>query len=72
MVLVYVMYVDEKIATDQWTWIEETLANSTADYLWVTGHYPGVYVVLLFSFVADMRQCGLFVHMDRRPFWWPH
>jgi len=24
----------------QWTWIENQLAASTADYLWVAGHYP--------------------------------
>ena len=31
---------DQALADDQWTWIQQTLANSTADYLWVTGHYP--------------------------------
>eukprot|EP00042_Codosiga_hollandica_P026047 m.120294 g.120294 ORF g.120294 m.120294 type:complete len:217 (+) comp52077_c0_seq3:1281-1931(+) len=32
--------VDEPSANQEWTWIENTLANSTADYLWVAGHYP--------------------------------
>ncbi len=27
-------------AAQQWAWIEETLANSKADYLLVAGHYP--------------------------------
>jgi hypothetical protein len=27
-------------AENQWTWIEEQLKASTADYLWVAGHYP--------------------------------
>jgi hypothetical protein len=34
------VFADQKVADDQWTWIQQTLANSTADYLWVTGHYP--------------------------------
>ncbi|XP_055342113.1 tartrate-resistant acid phosphatase type 5-like [Paramacrobiotus metropolitanus] len=29
-----------KIADDQWAWIEETLAKSTANYLIVGGHFP--------------------------------
>ena len=28
-------------AEDQWTWIEDTLRHSTADWLIVAGHYPG-------------------------------
>ena len=28
-------------AEDQWAWIEETLRQSTADWLFVAGHYPG-------------------------------
>lgn len=28
---------DEVEALTQWQWIEETLAASTADYLWVSG-----------------------------------
>ena len=31
---------DTEVALTQWQWINETLANSTADYLWVAGHYP--------------------------------
>eukprot|EP00047_Mylnosiga_fluctuans_P005924 m.243654 g.243654 ORF g.243654 m.243654 type:complete len:323 (+) comp14281_c0_seq1:457-1425(+) len=27
-------------AEEQWDWIESKLAGSTADYLWVAGHYP--------------------------------
>ena len=27
-------------ADAQWAWLNRTLANSTADYLIVTGHYP--------------------------------
>ena len=27
-------------ADEQWAWLNRTLANSTADYLIVTGHYP--------------------------------
>jgi len=29
-----------RLRADQWTWIEQTLANSTADWLIVTGHFP--------------------------------
>lgn len=29
-----------KVAQEQWAWLEAELAASTADYLWVTGHYP--------------------------------
>jgi hypothetical protein len=32
--------VNQQAAADQWAWIESTLANSTADYLIVGGHYP--------------------------------
>lgn len=32
----------QAIADQQWTWIEETLQKSTADWLIVAGHYPGV------------------------------
>lgn len=28
------------VADDQWTWIEQQLQSSTADYLLVVGHYP--------------------------------
>jgi len=28
-------------AEDQWEWIEQTLAASTAKWLFVLGHYPG-------------------------------
>ena len=28
-------------AEDQWDWIEQTLASSTANWLFVLGHYPG-------------------------------
>ena len=28
-------------AEDEWTWIETTLSQSTADWLFVLGHYPG-------------------------------
>lgn len=31
---------NESAAADQWTWIENQLAASTADFLWVAGHYP--------------------------------
>ena len=31
---------DEAAAMSQWQWINATLGNSTADYLWVAGHYP--------------------------------
>jgi hypothetical protein len=27
-------------ADAQWKWVEATIAASTADYLWVGGHYP--------------------------------
>ena len=29
------------LADDQWSWIESTLRQSTADWLIVSGHYPG-------------------------------
>ena len=29
-------------AEDQWQWIENTLAASTAQWLFVVGHYPGM------------------------------
>jgi len=28
------------MAASQWDWIEEQLSSSTADFLWVAGHYP--------------------------------
>ena len=28
------------MAAQQWAWIEETLANSTSNYLLVAGHFP--------------------------------
>lgn len=31
---------DQQAADDQWAWIETQLANSTAEYLIVAGHYP--------------------------------
>ena len=30
-------------AEDQWEWIEATLAASTAKWLFVLGHYPGMH-----------------------------
>ena len=29
------------LADDEWSWIETTLQQSTADWLIVSGHYPG-------------------------------
>jgi len=29
-----------KLASDQWAWINETLAESTSDFLIVAGHFP--------------------------------
>lgn len=31
---------DESVAESQWDWIETRLNASTADFLWVAGHYP--------------------------------
>ena len=31
---------DLDVAASDWEWIEEKLKSSTADYLWVAGHYP--------------------------------
>lgn len=31
---------DAPSAQEQWDWLEARLKNSTADYLWVAGHYP--------------------------------
>lgn len=31
---------DFMVAQDQWTWLEQQLASSKADYLMVAGHYP--------------------------------
>eukprot|EP01059_Diplonema_ambulator_P028006 TRINITY_DN46707_c0_g1_i1.p1 TRINITY_DN46707_c0_g1~~TRINITY_DN46707_c0_g1_i1.p1 ORF type:complete len:348 (+),score=74.47 TRINITY_DN46707_c0_g1_i1:47-1045(+) len=31
---------DVKLAETQYKWLEDTMAKSTADYLWVAGHYP--------------------------------
>ena len=30
-------------AENQWEWIEQTLAASTAQWLFVVGHYPGMF-----------------------------
>lgn len=32
--------VPQSVKDEQTAWISETLANSTADFLWVAGHYP--------------------------------
>lgn len=29
-----------KLATQHWEWLEQELAQSSANFLWVTGHYP--------------------------------
>ena len=34
---------DPELAETQWQFIENAIATSTADYLWVGGHYPGQY-----------------------------
>lgn len=31
---------DPQVAETQWQWLENELSESTADYLWVTGHFP--------------------------------
>jgi hypothetical protein len=31
---------DPPAAAAQWAWLEAAMANSTAEYLWVGGHYP--------------------------------
>mmetsp|Transcript_129845 Transcript_129845/g.242825 ORF Transcript_129845/g.242825 Transcript_129845/m.242825 type:complete len:411 (-) Transcript_129845:54-1286(-) len=30
----------QAIAEEQWAWLEQQLSASTADFLWVSGHYP--------------------------------
>mmetsp|Transcript_22663 Transcript_22663/g.41328 ORF Transcript_22663/g.41328 Transcript_22663/m.41328 type:complete len:401 (-) Transcript_22663:59-1261(-) len=30
----------QAIAEEQWAWLEQQLSTSTADFLWVSGHYP--------------------------------
>jgi hypothetical protein len=37
-------------ANVQWTWIEDQLKNSKADYILVAGHYPVCFVVLIYFF----------------------
>lgn len=32
--------VDQAPADAQWDWLNQSMASSTADYLWVAGHYP--------------------------------
>jgi len=32
--------IDQAAADTQWAWLEKAMANSTAEYLWVAGHYP--------------------------------
>ncbi len=32
--------VDHVAANAQYAWIQDTLENSTADYLWLVGHFP--------------------------------
>jgi len=32
--------VEQRVADDQWTWIESTLKDSKADFIIVAGHYP--------------------------------
>jgi len=31
---------DQVAADKQWDWLNQSMANSTANYLWVAGHYP--------------------------------
>ena len=57
---------DEVAALTQWQWINETLAASTADYLWVAGHYPvwsactnGPTQVLIDNLMPMMEQYGV-------------
>ncbi len=34
--------VSQSLADQQWEWIETTLRESTADWIIVAGHYPGM------------------------------
>ena len=49
-------------AEDEWQWIEQTLQSSTADWIIVAGHYPGIHskpaVLLVFMSLSIYRQFG--------------
>ena len=40
-------------AEDHWEWIEKTLAASAAKWLFVVGHYPGMYYIA--TYVATLH-----------------
>lgn len=54
-------------AEDEWQWIEQTLASSTADWIIVAGHYPGIYSIywpleqltFMYLLTHHTTQCGL-------------
>ena len=53
------------LAEDQWSWIEDQLKSSTADFVWVAGHYPiysagddGTTGVLVQRLLPMLKQYG--------------
>jgi len=50
-----------KLAKEQWEWIEEQLNKSTADYLFVSGHYP-IYSTCEHGGIKCLQQLDRLLH----------
>jgi hypothetical protein len=47
------VYKARNTASDAWTWIENQISSSTADYLLVMGHYPVSRLLPCFPYGLD-------------------
>ncbi len=55
-------------ADQQWVWIEKTLQESTADWIIVAGHYPGLCNTITHMYVHVIIRHGMQCFMNcKRP-----
>ena len=50
-------------ADQQWTWIEETLMYSNADWIIVAGHYPGMSHKSIVTFLVNIHMHNVMSHI---------
>lgn len=59
----------QELAHEQWEWIERELANSSADYLFVVGHYP-IYSTCEHGNFGCLQRLDTLLHRHRVNVYW--